>query len=105
VYLSKQKLDELNDSQMEDVHKEIKINYLQKMKGFDNYRVLLVRGEPFLKILQTVKKESVHLIVMGTHGRTGLDHIFFGSTAERVVRKSSCPVLTVRLPGKKFTMP
>ncbi|MBM4348952.1 MAG: universal stress protein [Deltaproteobacteria bacterium] len=105
AYLSEEKLEELNASQMDDVHKEIKINYLQKMKGFDNYRVLLLRGEPFLKILQTVKKESVHLIVMGTHGRSGLDHILFGSTAERVVRKSTCPVMTVRLPGKKFKMP
>jgi universal stress protein A len=105
MYLSKEKLEELKSSQTEDVHKEIKMNYLQKMKGFDNYRVLLEEGEPFLKILQIVKKESVHLIVMGTHGRTGLDHILFGSTAERVVRKSPCPVMTVRLPGKKFTMP
>ncbi|MDD2856072.1 MAG: universal stress protein, partial [Desulfuromonadaceae bacterium] len=37
------------------------------------------------------------LIVLGTHGRTGIDHILFGSTAERVVRSASCPVLTVRL--------
>jgi universal stress protein A len=105
MYLSKEKLEELKTSQKEDVNKEIKINYLQKMKGFDDYQVLLKEGEPFLEILQTVKKESVDLIVMGTHGRTGLDHILFGSTAERVVRKSTCPVMTIRLPGKKFTLP
>jgi nucleotide-binding universal stress UspA family protein len=105
VYISEEKMEELRSSQKDDAHKEIKINYLQKMKGFDNYRVFLQEGEPFLKILQMVKKESVHLIVMGTHGRTGLDHVLFGSTAERVVRKSPCPVMTVRLPGKKFKMP
>lgn len=105
AYLPKEKLEELKFSQKEDIDLEIKMNYLQKMKGFDKYRVVVEEGEPFLKILQTAKKESVHLIVMGTHGRTGLDHILFGSTAERVVRKSSCPVMTVRLPGKKFKMP
>ena len=75
------------------------------MRGFKNYKVLLKEGEPFVEIIQMAKKESMDLIVMGTHGRTGLDHILFGSTAEKVVRKSPCPVLTIRLPGKKFRMP
>jgi len=61
-------------------------------------------GEPSVEIVKMAKKESVKLIVMGTHRRTGLDHILFGSTAEKVVRKSPSPVLTTRLPVKKFTM-
>jgi nucleotide-binding universal stress UspA family protein len=75
------------------------------MGDFKGYEVQFKEGEPFLEIIQMAKKESVDLIVMGTHGRTGLDHVLFGSTAEKVVRRSSCPVLTVRLPGRKFTMP
>ncbi|NIO09739.1 MAG: universal stress protein, partial [Deltaproteobacteria bacterium] len=46
--------------------------------------------------LNQAKKGSKNLIVMGTHGRTGLQHMLLGSVAERVVRLSPCPVLTVR---------
>jgi nucleotide-binding universal stress UspA family protein len=66
---------------------------------------LVVRGVPFVEIIRTAKEHNVDLLVIGTHGRTGIDHMLFGSTAEKVVRKSSCPVLTVRIAGKEFTMP
>lgn len=98
-------MEEFWASQKKEVDQEIKTHYLQKMEGFENYQVLFKEGEPFLEIIRTAKIESADLIVMGTHGRTGLDHIFFGSTAERVVRKAPCPVMTIRLPGKEFTMP
>ncbi len=45
------------------------------------------------------------MIVIGSHGRTGLAHVLMGSVAERVVRKSRCPVLTVRHPDRKFKHP
>ena len=70
-----------------------------------NYQIVFREGEPFVEIIRRARKDSVDLIVMGTHGRTGLDHVLFGSTAEKVVRKSPCPVLTVRLPGRRFSMP
>jgi nucleotide-binding universal stress UspA family protein len=92
-------------SEEKKMDQEFKTNYVQKMDGFTDYKVLLKKGVAFYEIIQTAKEESVNLIVMGTHGRTGLDHVLFGSTAERVVRKSSSPVLTVRLPEKKFVMP
>ena len=43
-------------------------------------------------------RDNADLIVLGTHGRTGIDHLIFGSTAERVVRSAACPVLTIRMP-------
>ena len=85
--------------------RELSTYYVQKMDGFEDYKTLLKKGVAFYEIIKTVKEESVDLVVMGTHGRTGLDHILFGSTAEKVVRKSPCPVLTIRLPGKRFKMP
>jgi len=66
---------------------------------------LVVRGVPFVEIIKTAKERQADLIVIGTHGRTGIDHMLFGSTAERVVRKAACPVLTVRIPGREFKMP
>ena len=105
IYLPPEKLKELRVSQKKEIDRQIKTNYLTKMKGYMNYQVILKEGEPFIEIIQLARERSVDVIVMGTHGRTGLDHILFGSTAEKVVRKSSCPVLTIRLPGKKFTMP
>ena len=59
-------------------------------------------GEPFLEIIITAKELKADLIVMGTHGRTGLSHIFMGSVAEKVVRKAPCPVLTVKSQDFKY---
>jgi nucleotide-binding universal stress UspA family protein len=60
--------------------------------------VVVVRGVPFQEILDTAKKQQVDLIIMGTHGRTGLQHMLLGSVAEKVVRLAPCPVLVVRQP-------
>ncbi len=66
---------------------------------------MVVRGVPFVEIVKTAKEKNADLIVIGTHGRSGIDHMLFGSTAEKVVRKAACPVLTVRIAGKEFKMP
>jgi nucleotide-binding universal stress UspA family protein len=105
IYLSEEKLEEIKISQKKDLDLNLTTRYLHKMDDFKDFQINVIEGEPFLEILQRANKESVDLIVMGTHGRTGLDHVLFGSTAERVVRKAPCPVLTIRLPGKQFVMP
>jgi nucleotide-binding universal stress UspA family protein len=58
----------------------------------------IVIGEPFSDICHLAEQEKVDLIVMGSHGRTGLSHVLLGSVAERVVRHAPCPVMVV---GKK----
>lgn len=68
-------------------------------------RGMLRVGAPFLEIINAAQAEAADLIVMGTHGRTGLSHVLMGSVAERVVRKAACPVLTVRHPDRKFKHP
>jgi nucleotide-binding universal stress UspA family protein len=62
-------------------------------------------GTPFVEIIDYAKTESIDLIVMGTHGHSGLEHILIGNVAEKVVRKSPCPVMTIRPKGKEFKMP
>ena len=58
----------------------------------------LVEGEPIPEILRIATETQCGLIVMGTHGRTGLGRLLMGSVAEQVVRRASCPVLTVKTP-------
>jgi universal stress protein A len=67
------------------------------MADFKNYQKVISSGLPYEEIIAQAEKNSADLIVLGTHGRSGLDHVLFGSTAEKVVRKSTVPVLTVRL--------
>lgn len=57
-----------------------------------------VTGIPSLRIAQEAAERGADLIVLGTHGRTGLAHVLLGSTAERVIASAPCPVLTVRMP-------
>jgi nucleotide-binding universal stress UspA family protein len=57
----------------------------------------VVPGIPYDEIIKKAEEINADLIVVGTHGRTGLDHVLFGSTAEKVVRKSTIPVMTIRI--------
>lgn len=57
---------------------------------------LIVRGEAAAEIVRVAKEKQVDLIVISSHGRTGLGRILFGSTAEEVVRHAPCPVLVVK---------
>jgi nucleotide-binding universal stress UspA family protein len=58
-------------------------------------RVLVKTGLPWQAIIDTARDEGAELIVIGTHGRSGLNRMLLGSVAERVVRQAPCPVLTV----------
>jgi nucleotide-binding universal stress UspA family protein len=58
----------------------------------------LVEGEPAKEIVRLATEMDCDMIVMGTHGRTGLGRLFMGSTAEAVVRHAPCPVLTLKTP-------
>ena len=56
----------------------------------------VVVGIPYRKIVEVADEEKSDLIVMTTHGRTGLSHLVMGSVTEKIVRTAPCPVLTIR---------
>jgi nucleotide-binding universal stress UspA family protein len=58
----------------------------------------LLEGDPATEVLRLAREAKCDLIIMGTHGRTGLGRLLIGSVAEEVVRKASCPVLTIKAP-------
>jgi nucleotide-binding universal stress UspA family protein len=60
-----------------------------------SHRVLVERGEIWAVVSEVLTREKIDLIVMGTHGRTGLGILLLGSFAETVFRRARCPVLTV----------
>lgn len=64
------------------------------------YKTEMVKGIADDEIVKYAKNNDIDMIVIGTHGRTGLEHVIFGSTAEKVVRSAVCPVLTVHCPGR-----
>lgn len=62
-------------------------------------------GRPFIEIVRYARDKAIDLIILGTHGRSGLAQALLGSVAEKVVRKAPCPVLTVRHPEHDFVSP
>ncbi|HHT9124424.1 MAG TPA: universal stress protein [Candidatus Brocadiia bacterium] len=74
----------------------------KELSASGGLEAIVASGVPFYEIIKFANDNKIDLIVMGTHGRTGLAHILLGSVAEKVVRKASCPVLTVRHPGQEF---
>jgi nucleotide-binding universal stress UspA family protein len=62
---------------------------------------MLVHGIPWQEIVQTAEDKLADLIIMGTHGRSGIQHVLLGSVAEKVVRLAPCPVLVTRASPKE----
>jgi nucleotide-binding universal stress UspA family protein len=87
------------------IEKEVGKDFEKIIKKIDTpVKTITKSGAPFVEIIEYVKTESIDLVVMGTHGRSGIEHILIGSVAEKVVRKSPCPVLTIRPKNKAFKM-
>lgn len=67
-----------------------------ELRGSDRVETLVTQGSPAVEILRIAAEKHASLIVIATHGRTGLVRLALGSVAERVIRNAPCPVLVVR---------
>lgn len=63
---------------------------------------VVLSGIPFVEVTNYADENDFGLIILATHGRTGVEHILFGSTAEKIIRKSPCPILVVRAEEHEF---
>jgi nucleotide-binding universal stress UspA family protein len=86
---------EMYEAQIEKARQQIEEMTEGILSGVQ-HRITIEFGEPGDTIISAAARLGADLVVMATHGRTGLKHFFLGSVAERVVRESSVPVLTVR---------
>lgn len=98
-------IEELEKEMTEESRKLLMTVYpAEEVEGVEVESVIR-KGNPFLEIIRFAKEEDIDLIIIGTHGHSGFEHIIFGSTAEKVVRKAPCPVLSVRPEQREFVMP
>jgi nucleotide-binding universal stress UspA family protein len=97
-YVPHVSMDELYKDIEKVAKKELDRFGNEEVRGLKNVERVTVTGVPHDEIIKFVKKTKIDLIVMGSHGKKGMDRILFGSTAANVVRFAPCPVLTVRIP-------
>ena len=97
-YVPHVSLDELYRDIEKNAAKEMDRYGVEELRGIKDIERIVVKGRPYDEILKFARENKADLIVIGTHGRKGLDRVIFGSTAEKVVRDAPCPVLSVRLP-------
>lgn len=96
VYQLKQEEVERLSTHMQQIAEAEMRQVWQERDDEVDYELVVIIGAPAQKILRVTTERQVDLIVIGTHGRTGLSHLLLGSVAEQVVRLAPCPVLTVR---------
>ena len=99
-YVPNISLDQLQNDLVKGAEEMMDRFIKEKMGDFKDYDTMNIIGLPHIEVMNVAKDKGIDMIVMGTHGRTGIDRVLFGSTAEKVVKKAPCSVLTVRRPVK-----
>jgi nucleotide-binding universal stress UspA family protein len=94
-YLDAEDAEKIQRAIREDLDTNYRERYGSKIGEGVSFEVVTKSGREAEEILGFANKEQVDLIVMGTHGRTGMEHVFFGSVAEKVIRHSPIPILVI----------
>lgn len=95
-YIPPRVWEEMEASSRAYAQKQIDALVAKARKAGVRVKTLLLTGVPHERIVKAARSQRADLVVMGTHGRTGLKRFFLGSVAERVVASAACPVMTVR---------
>jgi len=85
--------------------KQLSVLAGQEIAGATPTQLVVRSGSPFQEIIRAAETLDIDLIIIATHGRSGLAHVLLGSTAERVVRHAPCPVFVVRQKEHEFVFP
>ena len=96
MYMASPNLATIIDEQQRMAAQQLKRIAADLEKKGHRVRAILKNGSPAQVIIDTARRTGIDMIIMSTHGHTGLAHLFMGSVAEKVVRTATCPVLTVR---------
>lgn len=97
-YVPHVSMDAIYKEIQEGAKKELDNFGVNELSGLKNIERIVRTGVPYQEIMNCAVNNKIDIIIIGTHGRTGIDRILFGSTAAQVVRNAPCPVLTVRIP-------
>jgi len=97
-YVPHVSMDAIYKDIQEGAKKELDNFGVKELGGLKSIERIVQTGVPYQEIMNCAVKNKIDMIIIGTHGRTGIDRILFGSTAAQVVRNAPCPVLTVRIP-------
>ncbi len=97
-YVPHVSIDEMYKDMEKSARAELEKSFIEEMRGIKDIEYIILKGTPYEEITRFVEENKIDMIVLGTHGRKGIDRMIFGSTAEQIVRNAPCPVLSVRLP-------
>jgi nucleotide-binding universal stress UspA family protein len=97
--ITNEQIEKIEKAIEEDLDNNYQERYAKKIENGIRYEIVTRSGREDEEILRFAKDEAADIIVVGTHGRTGIEHVFFGSVAEKVLRRSPFPVFVI--PCKK----
>ena len=95
MYIPHLPLEAYRDDALKGAEKALDGVCEKQLKNCRPFQKKIVYGDPAQEILKTIESEKIDMVVMGTHGRKGLENVIFGSVARYVVRRSPVPVLTI----------
>ena len=95
LYVPHPSMDKFQEEAIKNAKKAMDKICENQLQSCPNFQKRVVSGDTVDEILKIIESENIDLLIMGTHGRKGLEHVIFGSVAENVVKKSPVPVLSI----------